>query len=50
MQTLCFGVNIAGYGVCAKDMGGKGIEAWRGVTEEVSEGDSRERVGVGVCG
>jgi len=41
---------MAGDGVGAEDMGGEGVETWRVVAEEVSEGDGRKRVRVGVVG
>ena len=41
---------MTGYSICAEDMGGKGIDLGRAVTEEVGERHCREGVGVGMVG
>lgn len=50
MEPLGLGVDIAGDGVGAQHMGGKGIELRRRVAEEVRKGDGREWMRVGVRG
>lgn len=50
VEALGFRVDMARDGVGAEDMGGERIELRRRVSQEVGEGDGRERVGVGVIG
>lgn len=50
VEALRLRVDMAGDGVGAQDMSGKRVELRGGVSQEVGEGDGRERVRVGVVG
>lgn len=50
VEPLCLGVDMAGDGIGAQDMGGEGIELGGGVAEEVGESDGGKRVRILMSG